>query len=265
MSQLSFSWTNTDALDKYWNEFCVVFPSPIPSDTVPANIAGQLVSIIQKHRNCACALAAYVAKMTYDHPKGVPSYCQILTSIMSTPEISTLQVPWDSEPTPFDDVFSYCLYDEIDQGLEDSFNDNRLGNLAVEPSNIRLTTALLSASAINYGLHSLTNTPIAIMRIGLGEVDPGSPPEPEQREIFGVVACLLLAVAGAQIMRTSRANFEKIEGGVTHALKLMKDIQLFQLPSAVALLERTIENAETGFTKDISEKDAWDILFPSSC
>ncbi|KAF8957205.1 hypothetical protein BDZ97DRAFT_1763157 [Flammula alnicola] len=102
------------------------------------------------------------------------------------------------------------------------------------------------------------------MRAGLGEVDPDSPPEPEQREIFGVVTCLLLAVAGAQIMRKSRANFERIEGGVTHALKIMRDIQLFQLPSAVALLERTIENAESGFTKDISEKDAWNTLFPSS-
>ncbi|KAG5646591.1 hypothetical protein DXG03_002895 [Asterophora parasitica] len=49
---------------------------------------------------------------------------------------------------------------------------------------------------------------------------------------------------------------------VLNALRSLKEREVLEAPTAVALLDRTIEAVEENFTSDLTEGKAWNILFP---
>ena len=137
--------------------------------------------------------------------------------------------------TTFGQALTAGIAEGIDEGLEDALSDDDDGNLSIDPTNIRLTTALLSASTIKHGVQHLERVPIAIVRMGLQDPDPVLDQEPAKNEVFGVAAIIHLAIVGDRF----RQELElKLPGdGVLQALKSLKEKNVFKLPSTVNLLE----------------------------
>ena len=122
------------------------------------------------------------------------------------------------------------MLEEVNDGLGNVYSDDDIGNLSIESSNIRLTAALLSASAIKHDLHRVAQH-IPLTTVFLGLQDSRLKPDPDKNGVYGVVATIHLAVVGDRMRETLEPNFSAGRE-VTQALKRPKDKGVFNSPSS---------------------------------
>jgi hypothetical protein len=274
-----------DLTAPYWPKFNDAFMTSSSSPD-PHEIADKLKLIIKNHASWACiaALTQYIIKISNVHPLNVAFYCEILVHLVNQDDVWRLTISkpkvWGgADHDTFGIAFSASFREAIDDGLEDAYADDDLGNLAVTPSNIRLTTALLSASTIKSGLRTMPK--VAFMNTKIGLEDPALQPEPEKAEIYAIAACLHLVITGSKMMQQSLFVPEQ-QADVIDKLKVLKEQEVLKLPSAVHLLEvslcpcillpdahrfphwvqYTIGNVNKEYTAELTEREAWQLLFP---
>ena len=206
----------------------------------PADIVSALVPIVQNSTSIgfASTLFRYVGEIANKRPRDIETICKALSTLIENPAIGNKQFPAPAyglgSSMTFQRASLMALAEEISDGLDDVYCDEP-GNLSIDSSNIRLTTALLSASAIKHNLQPAEqHIPINVLLQGLQDPDPRLYLEPEKSEIFGCVAIIHFAVVGDRICEMMKVNFS---GDVLQALRNLKDKGVFQLPSSVKLLE----------------------------
>jgi len=132
----------------------------------------------------------------------------------------------------FGQALCFALSEEINDGLGDVYSEEDSGNLSNDRTNIRLTAALLSASAMKHNLQHVDQQSTVL----LGLQHPHMNLEPKKKEIYGVIAIIHLAIVGDRMRETLESNFSG-DAELTQALKSLKQKPVFKTPSSVKLLE----------------------------
>jgi len=204
-----------------------------------SEIASALVPVVQ---NCTTTefpetLIDYVGRVAEKRPRDIETICKAFSILLGDSQIREKRLDDTDYPVTFGRAFSSALSEKINDGLGDVYTEDDIGNVSIDGTNICLTAALLSASAIKYNLqHVDQRVPQAIMLLGLQDPNPHLLSEPAKNEVYGVVAIIHLAVVGDKIGERLECGLS-IDGGVKHVLKSMKEKGIIKLPSSVKLLE----------------------------
>ncbi|KAF9529937.1 hypothetical protein CPB83DRAFT_905764 [Crepidotus variabilis] len=270
---------------KYWTEASTIFYPDNGSTSQktiasPEEIANGLAPILVRYSDwqSAEALAKYVAHLSQNNPHDIEFLGRALSILQSTTPVASLKIkkpnawPGFSKKKLFKDIFSEFLTEVIDDGLDDAYAVDEdtdahdtipesVGDTGIEADNIRLTTALLSASAVKYGLQDGSDNAFAAIRVGLKD------PIGRTMEVYVVVALLHLAVCGDRLTKECEELFgvgrDGEADGVVKVLNEVKKNEFVKTPGVANLLERTIQIAESKFSRIhlLSEGEAWEILF----
>ena len=206
----------------------------------PADIATGLFPLIQDCTSVCLPqdLIPYVGKVANSRPDDIENICEAIFILSKIPSIwnkpLTMSNSGPKVHTTFGHELSVALAEEISDGLDDVFSDEDDGNLSIDSKNIRLTTALLSASAIKHNIQEVETVPIAIVRMGLQDPDPILRREPEKNEVFGIVAIIHLAVVGDRFREVLELGLPG--NRVAQALKRLKNKGVFKLSSVAVCL-----------------------------
>jgi len=123
-------------------------------------------------------------------------------------------------PMRFGQALGFALSEKISDGLDDVYSEDDNGNLSIDRTNIRLTAALLSASATKHNLqHVEQHNPLGIVLLRLQ--NPHMHLQPKMKEVYGVVAIIHLAIVGDRMRETLESDFPG-EAELTQALKILK-------------------------------------------
>ncbi|KAF8164537.1 hypothetical protein BJ912DRAFT_256304 [Pholiota molesta] len=263
----------------------IFYPSPPSTDAepiiaAPEFIAEKAIEMFRKYANWRCidTLMTYAVNRVWERPKDGVMIARALALVRNgMPDFDTLQVPmpetwtFDGGATekPLHEAWDYSLYDRLNCGIMDAFWELRESDKVdlthiVAPSNYRLTTTLLSVTAIKFGLQEEPNYVWIAVSQGLeNPEEPNMLHFPEMREVMLVIACFYLVTIG-QKLREWYDDIIPTDEGIQEALKLAKESEVLTLPSAVNLLEKAIDNVRCGYLRPISEMEAWETLFPPS-
>jgi len=204
----------------------------------PSQIASDLVPIVQ---NCTTTkfpqtLVDYVGEVSEKRPQDIDTICKALSILLSDPQLWEMPLIGE-DPVTFGLAFSRGFSEKINDGLWDVFADDHIGNLSIDSTNVCLTSALLSASAMKHNpQHVDRHIPQAVVLLGLQDPNPGLMPKPEKNEIYGVVAIIHLAILGDKMAARVERRLS-IDGGVKNALKSLKQKRILKSPSSVKLLD----------------------------
>jgi len=207
----------------------------------PSEIVSALAPVVQ---NCTTTkfpetLVNYVGEVAEKQPRDIETMCKALSLLLTDSQIREKQLYSRVYPLTFFQAFSLALSETISGGLRDAYAEDGIGNLSIDSTNIHLTAALLSASAIKHNLQFVNQRiPQSIVLLGLQDPNPLLMPKPKKNEVYGVVALIHLAVIG-DMMGENLDYRLFIDGGVSvmHALKSLREKRVFKLPSSVELLE----------------------------
>ena len=215
----------------------------------PSEIASALVPVVQ---NCTSTefpetLIDYVGEVAEKQPRDIETICKALSILLGNPQIQEKRLDGPDCSLMFIDAFSLALSEKISDGLGDVFAEDGIGNLSIDSTNVCLTAALLSASAIKHNLqHVSQRIPQAIVLLGLQDPDPRLMPKPKKNEVYGVVALIHLAVVGDKMAEKVERRLS-IDGGVKNALESLKKKRVFKSPSSVELLKVCIVFSHNSF------------------
>ncbi|KAF8184441.1 hypothetical protein BJ912DRAFT_527272 [Pholiota molesta] len=281
-----FDETYADDNERRFHNMYIQFPDifyPAPPSTdvdpviaAPEAIASKVIELIRNYANwtCVAALLQYAVSRTRERPKDVTLIARSLALVKSgMPDFDTMQVAqspiWsDGSPTHLHRAWGATLAEGLESSIMNPFFDGETEdndvNHVVEPSNLRLTATLLSIAAINAGIQE-QDAGHAWFSVAQGLKDPKHPnaEEPAMQEVFVVIASLYLVTVGHKL----RAWYDHMlpsDIKVHEALNSAKERQVLTLPSAVHLLDLAIETVNCGYVHQLSELEAWDILFPPS-
>jgi len=207
-----------------------------PTDTTiasPAHIVSGLAPLIQ-----ACTtvefpetLLNYLGKIANKRPEDIETICKVLSMLLYDSDIQNKKLEADYLKT-FGQALAFALLEEINDGLGDVYSEDDNGNLSIDRTNVRLTAALLSASAIKHNLqHVDQHGPFSTVLLGLQH--PHMNLEPKKKEVYGVVAILHLAIVGDRMREMLESNFSG-DAELTQALKNLKQKRVFKSPSSVS-------------------------------
>jgi len=248
---------------KFWDEFSLIFyPKQFGQKEVaePGSIANSLLPIIVRHSDYAVidALAKYTVRAAKTYPRDIDAITRSLSIVQSQPGVSTLAIykprKWiGRSKMSYDSAMSTCLGEVIDDSLDDTDSDSEKEkcDFGLHPDDIRLTTALFSASAIKYGLQPPEKA-VAAIRQGLRNPN----------QVFAVVACLHLAICGDRMETLLEESLP--DGGIQLALAELRVSSAIDTPTGMELLKRTTAIVDSKFSAMVmlTEEEAWDILFP---
>ena len=221
---------------RYWEHFSLVFYPKLHDQKVisePNAIAMNLLPIIARHGDYAIveALAKYVGRAAHTYPRDIDSIAKTLALIYGKPGFPNVTIykprKWTGRlKTTYGAAMSICLGEVIDDGLEDAYAEDEggQGDLRIAPDNIRLTSAVFSASAIKYGLQTPEKA-VATTKRGF---EDGAP------EVFAVMACLQLAISGDRMQSFLEETLP--EGDIGVALGKLKVGDTVKNPEAIELL-----------------------------
>ena len=207
----------------------------------PSEIVSALAPVVQ---NCTTTefpetLIDYVGEVAEKRPRDIDTICKALSLLLTDSQIREKPLHSPVYPLMFFQAFSLALSETISSGLGDVYAEDGMGNLSIDSTNVHLTAALLSASAIKHNLqHVDQSTPQSIVLLGLQDPNPLLMPEPKKNEVYGVVALIHLAVIG-DMMGEKMDHRLFIDGGVSviHALRSLKEKRVFKSTSSVELLK----------------------------
>ncbi|CAA7262344.1 unnamed protein product [Cyclocybe aegerita] len=248
---------------KYWPDVSIVFYPTSFNSTIapPTDIVSGLRPLIWKHRSASFSQSfmRYVAEIAHTRPLDVSLICEALRLLFNCDNVLALQIP---DPDNKDSTLSFEyiatmeLIEEIDTRLQDKYDERKM---EISPDNERISGALLSASLLRHQVDVLQNTTVDIICSGLCEF--GRKNANKLDELFGVMSIIHIAVAGNFLLKDLQKHLPG--DGIIQALKNCIETELFKVKGARALLDVAIASAESGYTKNVAEEQAWRILFPT--
>ncbi|KAJ3503827.1 hypothetical protein NLJ89_g8257 [Agrocybe chaxingu] len=249
---------------KYWPDISIVFYPTSPNSTIapPTDIVSGLLPLIWDNRESASfsqSFMRYIAEIAHTRPLDISLICETLALIFSRDDVLALQIPDpDNEDSTlsFEYIATMELIEEIGTRIQDKYDERKMG---ISPDNERITGALLSASLLRHQVDVLQNTTVDIICSGLCEFYREITNDLDR--LFGVMSIIHIAVAGNFLLKDLQ---KRLPGdGIVQELKNCMKIELFKVEGARALLEVALANAESGYTKNITEEQAWKIHFPT--
>ena len=157
----------------------------------------EVQSIVNDHATSASveALATALIQAVQSSPKSIDAAVQALASLR--PQFGEIQINFSENDHTFLYVFEVRFLDLLNTTL----NGLQLGQppqKAIDPSNQALTSALLSASALQHGLIEDSSIPYRVVYNGL-QLDGGKTKKGKQ-EVLAIGALIHLALAGKKMM-----------------------------------------------------------------
>jgi len=220
---------------------------------------------------CLEALSVSILGLSKKHPRHVDTFVLAITKLLDTKEARLLTIKEEdgdgADEESADDgnrsTLRYVFTLHLAEFLKDALHETALharNHNEVESSNPCLAAALFSACAIKHGLLEYNKSSYAFTRQGLQL--PDSDQERGTEQVVAIGACLHLSIAGSIMMKRW---LEKSDGheAVLTALRLLKKNKVIH-SVGVSLLENTIANAKTRFSRDSIPTDAWISLFPQT-
>ncbi|KAG6835675.1 hypothetical protein H0H93_015844 [Arthromyces matolae] len=248
-----------DNNDQY-SILCTGFIDILKDAQDSSTVASQIESIVQQNPNTMCteALADALIEAAKVSPKSIDTFVPAISSLQSA--FRLIETDYPGEDPSFLTVLRINLLDTLDTVLFETQLHEPPRTL-VDPSNLTITTALLSASGLQHGLvPSYTSASFTYQGLANTAKDTG---HEAAQQVVSIGACLHLVIAGAIVK-------DKLEKGVTgwdetrSIVQALRNDVVITHPQGRLLLQETISIAQNNFERCLTAGKAWNILFPDA-
>ncbi|RXW13656.1 hypothetical protein EST38_g12198 [Candolleomyces aberdarensis] len=245
-----------DEWDAQFDTLLPTFTDLFTAGVDSTKLGGEVKSIVDDHATSACveALATALIQAGESSPKSVDTAVQAIASLRT--QFGNIQIHFSENDHTFLYVFDVRFLDLLNTTL----NGLQLGQPSqktIDPSNQTLTSALLSASALQHGLTERSSIPYRLVydRLQLN----GAKSKKGKQEVNAIGALIHLALAGKKMMAGELGQLYDKEAVV----RALKENVAIEHSRAQVLLQETVKNAENNFSKSFTAEEAWNVLFPN--